>query len=104
MPGKPLPTSSSVKGSKSPGPENGGPSGAEGFGPHTGMGDHGLTGMPPGGPGGPGGPQGEDPNGDAKQSLDQQKKSDKEQEALSMASNLQKKAHDTCMAIIANLR
>jgi hypothetical protein len=33
-----------------------------------------------------------------------QEKTDKEQEEMQLRSNLQKKKHDTCMAIIANIR
>ena len=33
-----------------------------------------------------------------------QQKTDKEQEQMQLLSNLQKKKHDTCMAIIANIR
>lgn len=46
----------------------------------------------------------QDPNADAKNALAQQTQSDKEQEALTAASNMEKKGHDTCMQIIANIR
>lgn len=36
--------------------------------------------------------------------LEKQKQTDKEQEAMTEASNLQKKCHDTIMAIIANIK
>lgn len=57
---------------------------------------------PNGGPPPQGGSQ--DPNADAKNDLAQQKAQDKEQEALTKASNMEKQSHDTCMAIIANMK
>ena len=53
-----------------------------------------------GGGGGAGGAGGTDPQS----MLGLQQKTDKEQEQMQLLSNLQKKKHDTCMAIIANIR
>ena len=49
---------------------------------------------------GAGGAGGTDPQS----MLGLQQKTDKEQEQMQLLSNLQKKKHDTCMAIIANIR
>ena len=44
------------------------------------------------------------PGTDPQSMLGLQEKTDKEQEQMQLLSNLQKKKHDTCMAIIANIR
>ena len=59
-------------------------------------------GQPPGQEGGGQPPQ--DPNASGKDALAAQQQSDQEQEALTQASNMQKKAHETCMQIINNIK
>ena len=61
---------------------------------------HGPGGSAPSG----GGPAPSDPMGGAKNALATEKQTDKEQEDMTMASNLQKKCHETIMAIIANIK
>jgi hypothetical protein len=70
--------------------------------PHNFFGKKQKASQSPGQEGGGQPPQ--DPNASGKDALAAQQQSDQEQEALTQASNMQKKAHETCMQIINNIK